>query len=110
MSQRSHAVRQDLGDECGMNHQHLGDESSIDHQQQQRSRWFGDAVQCLCTCVRSGNGKVQWNACYAAGGLLQNRHAVGEARKQGLLTQLLTQLLGLIRDDRNYKVASLGSC
>ena len=67
-------------------------------------QWFVAALCCLQACLQSTNGKVQWNACYAVGGLLQNDGAANEASQLGILTQLLQILLGLVRDHRNYKV------
>lgn len=66
--------------------------------------WLAGAFESLHAGLRTGNGKVQWNACYAVEGLLQNRGAADAALHMGWLAKVVEALLALVRDQGNYKV------
>lgn len=66
--------------------------------------WFVRGLGCLREALATGNGKVQWNACYAIGSLLRRTDSVAAADAcRGLLT-LVAQLLDVLQHSANFKV------
>ncbi|KAK9916388.1 hypothetical protein WJX75_002097 [Coccomyxa subellipsoidea] len=53
--------------------------------------------------LATGNGKVQWNACYAIGSLLRRTDSVAAADACGCLLTLLAQLLDVLQHSANFK-------
>ncbi|KAL0055415.1 hypothetical protein WJX82_000229 [Trebouxia sp. C0006] len=68
--------------------------------------WLDQGISCLHTSLASSTEKVQWNACYATGNLLNNDAAAALAAKRRQLQSLLSVLLALVRDSPNYKIRS----
>ena len=66
--------------------------------------WFVRGLGCLREALASGNGKVQWNACYAIGALLRSAAAAAAADACGGLQPLLAQLLDVLQHSANFKV------
>lgn len=66
------------------------------------------ALACLQACLGAGSAKVQWNACYAVGGLLRAAAEWGGGSGDGgggeELAMLLPPVLALLRDSPNYKL------
>ena len=69
--------------------------------------WFRTAALQLQDALRTGNGKVSWNACYAVGSLLRSQRAAALAHGCGSLLPLLQELLAALRRCKNHKV---GAC
>ncbi|EIE26348.1 hypothetical protein COCSUDRAFT_39464 [Coccomyxa subellipsoidea C-169] len=65
--------------------------------------WFVRGLGCLHEALASGNGKVQWNACYAIGALLRSAAAAAAADACGGLQPLLAQLLDVLQHGANFK-------
>lgn len=66
--------------------------------------WFVRGLGCLREALATGNGKVQWNACYAIGSLLRRTDSVAAADACGGLLTLLAQLLDVLQHSANFKV------
>ena len=66
--------------------------------------WFVRGLACLAEALASGNGKVQWNACYAIGTLLRRPGSAAAAAAAGGLQPLLAQLLHVLQHSANFKV------
>ena len=71
---------------------------------EQAPGWFQEAAQQLQDALRTGNGKVSWNACYAVGSLLRSQRAAGLAHERSCLLPLLWDLLGALQHSKNHKV------
>ena len=71
--------------------------------------WFVRWLGCLREALATGNGKVQWNACYAIGSLLRRTDSVAAADACGCLLTLLAQLLDVLQHSANFKVLLWGS-
>ncbi|BDA41093.1 probable HEAT repeat-containing protein 6 at N-terminal half [Coccomyxa sp. Obi] len=65
--------------------------------------WFVRGLACLANALASGNGKVQWNACYAIGALLRCPGSAGAAAAAGGLQPLLAHLLHVLQHSANFK-------
>ncbi|CAL8466624.1 g6160 [Coccomyxa elongata] len=65
--------------------------------------WFMRGLACLADALASGNGKVQWNACYAIGALLRCPESAAVAAAAGGLQPLLAQLLHVLQHSANFK-------
>lgn len=66
--------------------------------------WFVRGLACLADALASGNGKVQWNACYAIGALLRCPGSAAAAAAAGGLQPLLAHLLHVLQHSANFKV------
>ncbi|PNH12673.1 HEAT repeat-containing protein 6 [Tetrabaena socialis] len=66
--------------------------------------WLDSALTYLQSALTTGNMKVQWNACYAALGLLRNAPLMAHPRVGGRAAPLLLLLVMLVRDSANYKI------
>ena len=62
----------------------------------------------ICACQSNCLLQVQWNACHAAGVLLQSTEGCQAAADAGLLDTLVTSLATSVRSHGNYKVQSQG--
>lgn len=69
--------------------------------------WFQEAAQQLQEALRTGNGKVSWNACYAVGSLLKSQGAAQAAHSCGCLQPLLLALIAALQHSSNHKVTLL---
>jgi hypothetical protein len=66
--------------------------------------WLAPALRCLASAARTGNGKAQWNACYAIGNVLRRAPAANAAERCAMLRPLLLQLLDTLQHSANHKV------
>lgn len=68
--------------------------------------WFARGLCCLGEALANGNGKVQWNTCYAIGALLRNARSVAAANACGSLQPLLSKLLSVLQHSASFKACA----
>ena len=65
--------------------------------------WTAKALQQVVASLHSGNAKVQWNACYAAGQALRSGRLRSYTEAVAQLQPLLDALLDVLTSSANYK-------